>query len=67
MFKILIAILVIFSLLSNLNAVSADKTNCIAKCAYASPNFYKLCTEGIPGAPCRMIYEKCAKGCPTHD
>ncbi|EAL66087.1 hypothetical protein DDB_G0282455 [Dictyostelium discoideum AX4] len=66
MLKFLIAILVIFSLLSNLNAVNADKYNCVSKCAFADPNYYKLCAFGTNGKACREIEERCVKGCPDH-
>ncbi|EAL60786.1 hypothetical protein DDB_G0293324 [Dictyostelium discoideum AX4] len=69
MLKIIVTILVIFSLLSNLNAVNGDKNGCIAACAHAHPDFFKFCANGYSQSDklkCQNIKEKCALGCPSH-
>ncbi|EAL61034.1 hypothetical protein DDB_G0292970 [Dictyostelium discoideum AX4] len=64
-----VTILVIFSLLSNLNAVNGDKIGCIAKCANANPDYFKFWAIGHSQSDklnCKNINEKCAVGCPNH-
>ncbi|EAL70615.1 hypothetical protein DDB_G0273111 [Dictyostelium discoideum AX4] len=64
MLKFLIAILVIFSLLSNLNAVNGKDITCFVDCINKEPNFYKDCPKGALLNPkCRAVLKNCKDEC----
>ncbi|EAL70521.1 hypothetical protein DDB_G0273241 [Dictyostelium discoideum AX4] len=63
MLKFLIAILVIISLLSNLNAVNGQLDACLTNC-YKKTNVRKECPKGRPFSQrCKEIMNKCNDQC----
>ncbi|KAK5575258.1 hypothetical protein RB653_010515 [Dictyostelium firmibasis] len=64
MIKIFIVLLVIVSLLSNLNLANGKNISCFVDCINDDPNFHTECSKSAFFKPnCRSILKKCRDQC----